>query len=134
MAQYLFLYGTLLPGCAPGEIAGAVETLRLVGEGSVRGGLYDLGDYPGALIDPRSESRIFGKIFELPENVEVLHELDRYEGFNPQAVADSLFVRVEKPVEMTDGRSLLCWVYQYNLDPVGARVIADGRYQKRSKS
>lgn len=128
MSQYLFIYGTLRPGLAPDAVAAAVLTLKLVGEGFVRGTLYDLGEYPGAALEAAAESKVFGAVFELPGNPEVLHALDVYEGFNPEAVAESLFVRVEQAVELADGSSLPCWVYVYNLDPVGARVIADGRY------
>lgn len=129
MSQYIFIYGTLQPGAAPREVARAVEMLKPVGEGSVDGVLYDLGEFPGAVADSAAESRVFGTVFELPEDKNVLPELDRYEGFNPDAVTDSLFVRLERDVELTDGCQMRCWIYYYNLQPLGARVIADGRYR-----
>lgn len=128
MSQHLFIYGTLRPGLAPDEVACAVSTLRAVGEGFVRGTLYDLGEYPGVVLNSSSSNRIYGTVFELPSDARVLNALDVYEGFNPEAVAKSLFVRVEQVVELADGRAVACWVYVYNLDPVGARVIAGGRY------
>lgn len=51
MPDYLFAYGTLLPGAAPAEISGAAARLKAVGEGQVRGLLYDLGHFPGAVLD-----------------------------------------------------------------------------------
>ncbi len=128
MSRYLFIYGTLQPGHAPDEIAVAVERLRLVGRGTVSGVLYDLGDYPGAVLGGNRQSRIFGTVFELPDDANVLQALDEYEGFNPEAIAESLFVRVEHAVEMADGRALNCWIYAYNLDPVGARILLRGKY------
>jgi gamma-glutamylcyclotransferase (GGCT)/AIG2-like uncharacterized protein YtfP len=134
VSQFIFIYGTLRPGLAPDEVARAVGKLRLVGEGSVRGVLYDPGDYPGAVVDSAAESRIFGTVFELPVDESVLRELDRYEGFNPEAAAESLFVRVEHAVELADVRTIGCWIYVYNLEPVGARVVQGGRYRKGTVS
>jgi len=58
MSDYLFTYGTLKHGHAPDEIASAVTKLRPVGKGFVPGVLYDLGDYPGAvLLNPSSGSK-----------------------------------------------------------------------------
>lgn len=116
------------------EVARAVEQLRPVGEGCVRGVLYDLGEYPGARLDVAADSRIFGTVFELPGDEGVLRALDRYEGFNPEAVKDSLFVREKHAVELADRRKIDCWIYAYNLEPVGARVIVDGRFRKRALS
>ena len=62
----------------------------------MRGVLYDLGDYPGARLDASSEQRIIGWVYRLPEDAGVLQELDRYEGFNPEAPEKSLFLRVEE--------------------------------------
>ena len=126
--------GMLRPGLAPDEIARAVERLRPVGEGSARGVLYDLGEYPGTRMDAAAQSRIFGTVFELPDDPSVLRALDRYEGFNPEAVEDSLFVRKNQMIELVDGRKIECWIYVYNFEPVGARVIVDGRYSKRTAS
>jgi len=129
VSQYIFIYGTLRPGLAPDEIARVVENLKAMGEGSARGVLYNLGEYPGAVLDATADSRIYGSVFELPKDADVLRELDRYEGFNPDNKSDSLFVRVKQTVELVDGRTIDCWIYVYNLEPVGARVVTDGRYK-----
>jgi gamma-glutamylcyclotransferase (GGCT)/AIG2-like uncharacterized protein YtfP len=131
MSQYIFIYGTLRPGLAPDEVVRAVDTLRAVGEGSVAGVLYDLGEYPGAVADSAAKSRVFGTVYELPEDADVLWKLDDYEGFNPDAVAENLFVRDLLDVQMADGQDMRCWMYLYNLPPVGAQVVADGRYRTK---
>ncbi len=117
MSQYLFVYGTLRPGCAPAEIALAVAELRPVGEGFVSGALYDLGGYPGAVPDPVSNSRVAGTVMELPEDASVLEQLDAYEGFDPQAPETSEFVRVRQAVELSNGGKVECWFYRYNREP-----------------
>ena len=136
MSSYLFAYGTLQPGHAPKEIAGAVAELQLLGKGSVRGSLYDLGQYPGAVIDSSSAKRILGTVFRLPGDEKVLRELDNYEGFDPDAPDRSLFVRRLHPVRLASGRTLRCWEYEYNRKTEGAKPLTGGRYQKalRAKS
>jgi gamma-glutamylcyclotransferase (GGCT)/AIG2-like uncharacterized protein YtfP len=129
-SDYLFTYGTLHPGRAPEEVAAAVEQLRAVGEGFVRGVLYDLGDYPGAVLDPSSQQRIAGTVFELPEDDDVLRQLDEYEGFDPNAPGKSLFLRTRCPVALGSGRTLQCWIYIYNGTPEPARILASGIYRK----
>ena len=62
MSKYLFSYGTLRCGHAPEEIAPVVERLRPAGTGFVLGQLYDLGEYPGIVLDSRSPQRVFGDV------------------------------------------------------------------------
>jgi len=129
MSEFLFAYGTLQPGRAPEEIASVVAKLELVGEGSAAGVLYDLGEYPGALLDPSSEKRIFGSVFRLPSDPDLLGALDAYEGYDPDAPNTSLFVRRCCMVALTDERELPCWLYEYNREPGSARVLATGRFE-----
>jgi len=131
MSDYLFVYGTLQTGHAPDEIAHAVETLQHVGSAFVRGVLYDLGEYPGAVLDPSSKQKISGMVLQLPEDANVLRQLDEYEGFDPNAPDESLFVRVLQEVVMESGRTLRCWVYVYNRDPGSSPVLTHGKYPKK---
>jgi gamma-glutamylcyclotransferase (GGCT)/AIG2-like uncharacterized protein YtfP len=126
MSDYLFTYGTLHPERAPEEIAASVAKLRAVGEGFVHGVLYDLGDYPGAVLDPPSQQKIAGTVFQLPEEEDVLRQLDQYEGFNPDAPDKSLFLRKRCTVTLASGRTLQCWLYVYNGTPEPARILATG--------
>lgn len=127
--HYLFSYGTLLPRLAPAEIRPTVQRLRPVGKGFVRGQLFDLGEYPGAVLGRRG-SPIAGQIFELPSDPEVLHRLDEYEGFDPSRPRASLFVRKRRYVRLEDGRRIFCWVYAYNRPVDAARAVSGGDYVK----
>ena len=120
MSQYLFAYGTLQPGLALTKIARVAAKLRPVGEGFVRGVLYDLGGYPGAVADPSAKGRIMGTVMELPEDESVLERLDRYEGFDPEAPVTSEYIREQQAVELKAGGTVECWFYRYN------RKLRDG--------
>jgi gamma-glutamylcyclotransferase (GGCT)/AIG2-like uncharacterized protein YtfP len=122
VSRYLFTYGTLQPGRAPEQIAGTVAKLRRVGAASVRGVLYDCGEYPAAVLDATA-TEIRGTVWELPPEPDTLLELDAYEEFDSSAPASSLFRRVLHPVVLDSGDTMECWVYVYNRDPAGASLL-----------
>jgi gamma-glutamylcyclotransferase (GGCT)/AIG2-like uncharacterized protein YtfP len=128
MSEYLFSYGTLQPGLAPGEIAPSVSQMREVGKGVVRGTLYDLGDYPGAILDPLSELEILGTVYRLPLDEEVLRRIDAYEAYYPESPEKSLFLRMVCPVKFDKGRTLPCWIYVYNGSTAGAPILRNGQF------
>jgi len=124
MSGYLFAYGTLRPGFAPESVAPMVDRLELVGEGFLQGLLYDLGEYPGLVLDSRASELVFGSIFRLPDEGDFLRELDAYEGYEADCPEASLFLRVEAAVAMADGGVVGCWVYVYRGAVDGLPVIA----------
>jgi gamma-glutamylcyclotransferase (GGCT)/AIG2-like uncharacterized protein YtfP len=92
--------------------------------------LYDLGEYPGVVLDETGE-KIPGKIFRLPEEPEVLKRLDEYEEFDASQPEGSLFVRKEWPVTRRSGsKKLICWVYAYNPHTGVAPTAAPGDFPK----
>ncbi|HYR96136.1 MAG TPA: gamma-glutamylcyclotransferase family protein [Candidatus Binatus sp.] len=128
MTQHLFAYGTLLPGEAPPGIASRLAGLRPVARGTVPGRLYDLGRHPGAVLDASASGVVHGTVLRLPEDTALLAVLDAYEGFDSARPEQSLFVRVRAVVTVADDRMLDCWVYVYNRDPGGQRLLASGDY------
>jgi gamma-glutamylcyclotransferase (GGCT)/AIG2-like uncharacterized protein YtfP len=132
-AEFVFLYGTLLPQFVPEAMREVVARLHFHGDGSLRGVLYDLGDYPGAVFDTTTDMRVDGTVFELPQDPQVLEALDRYEGYDPTPHAANLFVRKLQRVDLMTGDTIECWVYEYNGNPNGALVIARGRYERPSE-
>ncbi len=95
----------------------------------MRGVLFDLGPYPGAMLDPSSEGNIYGTVFRLPDDPDVLRQLDAYEEYAPQCFEASLFVRVKSLVEIKNGESLVCWIYVYGRDAGSAPVIVSGKFK-----
>jgi len=89
-----------------------------------------LGDYPGAILDARSETNVTGEVFALPDGQSILPDLDSYEDFDPADRRTSLFVRERHPVMLSDGRRLECWVYVYNRNLGEAPLVVGGDYSK----
>jgi gamma-glutamylcyclotransferase (GGCT)/AIG2-like uncharacterized protein YtfP len=79
---FLFVYGSL---CRGGEGADLLSDCEYVREASLRGTLYDLGDYPALTLD--GTSLVHGELCRCPP--ETLPALDSYEG-----VSEGLFSRV----------------------------------------
>src|ERR1700758_5593852 len=131
MPDHLFVYGTLSPRHAPPEIAATVRRLRPVGQASVRGRLYDLGEYHGAVLSKNSRTVIRGEVLELPGDKGTLSSLDDYEVFAPNKRASSLFLRRAWPVTMDDGTRLQCWVYVYKGTMKDVQPVRNGRYSRR---
>jgi len=127
--EYLFLYGTLLVE-SPDEVVGALKSLRRLGPAHVRGRLYDLGEYPGAVIDHSANTSVHGELVELPADKAILDALDKYEEFDPSRPQKSLFVRKKTRIKLADGRNVEGWMYVYNRNPRNAPIIRGGNYSK----
>jgi gamma-glutamylcyclotransferase (GGCT)/AIG2-like uncharacterized protein YtfP len=138
VSECLFVYGTLRPSFAPPELKELIGQWRKVGDGYVHGRLYDLGEYPGAVLDSASETRIIGEVFELPDDDSTLAALDSYEGFDPGNLNASLFVRRRCEVMFEDDSKIECWVYVYNRRVTPSTIIQSGdvlmRYGERERS
>jgi|SRR5215211_1295218 len=130
MKSYLFAYGTLLDRHAAPEIATTVKQLNRVGKGYIFARLYDLGEYPGAVLDKSHRHKVFGEIFELPSDRKLLQRLDAYEAFDPERPNASLFVRKRTAINRWSQPPLTGWVYEYNGDVNASSRIKNGHYSK----
>ena len=100
MSKHLvFVYGSLRRGNA-GAMSVRFYDATYVGDGQVCGRLYDLGAYPGLLLD-ESGAVVTGEVYEVTD--ETLSKLDQFE-------LTSDYERRE--VEVEQGTVLKqCWIY-----------------------
>jgi len=112
-SQFLFVYGTLLqPGNEFAEYLN--QHCKFIAEGKIKGLLYDIGEYPGALIDSSEVSYIYGNIFRIDDPDAILNIIDDYEGIGGLYSHPQEYIR--KQVEIfTDNGNMTCWMYLYNL-------------------
>ncbi|MET0262569.1 MAG: gamma-glutamylcyclotransferase family protein [Rariglobus sp.] len=109
----LFVYGTLKRGCKNHHhLAGQTYT----GEARTAPGyrLYDLGDYPGMIVDPSDREGVTGELWSVTDAA--LAHLDDFEG-----LSDGLYRR-EAVRLMTSSSETIAQTYVYNRDP-GTRPI-----------
>jgi acetylornithine/N-succinyldiaminopimelate aminotransferase len=128
MDDYLFGYGTLRPAVLPRDLVEIVEGWSRIGRASIRGRLFDLGEYPGAILDSHAETAIIGEVFKLPDGKDLLAELDNYESFNRDDPEASLFIRTRCKVTMDNSSELECWIYVFNQEITSAKLIENGDY------
>ncbi|MCA9038929.1 MAG: gamma-glutamylcyclotransferase [Planctomycetaceae bacterium] len=94
--SFLFVYGQLQPGHRFPIEAEVIRPDR------VRGLLYDLGEYPGAVEIGKADNWFSGFLATLP--TEDLDELDRFE-----CVEDGLYRRIQTETES----GVTAWIYEY---------------------
>lgn len=123
----IFVYGTLLDADnAYGEFLRSNSSF--IGDGKLKGRLYDTGNYPGATAGGEYGEVIHGSVYRLNDIARVLKELDDYEGFGDDYEQPNEFIR--QPAEIEIGNRLLqCWVYFYNHSVTGLSPIISGKYR-----
>jgi len=95
----IFVYGSLRSGNA-GAMSVRFPAAKFVSSAHVNGSLYDLGAYPGLLLD-ESNRVVTGEVYEVDD--ETLRQLDQFE-----ATSDYL----RKSVEIhRGGERSNCWIY-----------------------
>ena len=71
----IFIYGSLRRGCV-GAMSIRFPNSKFVAEAKVSGNLYDLGEYPGLILN-ESGSMVVGEVYEVDD--ELLEQLDAFE-------------------------------------------------------
>jgi gamma-glutamylcyclotransferase (GGCT)/AIG2-like uncharacterized protein YtfP len=124
--ELLFVYGTLLDA---GNEFGRylINNTTVITTGTFSGRLFDVGEYPGAIIELENDYSIHGSICKL-NSPKAFTILDDYEGFGDDQEQPNLFIRKILPIETAD-EIIPCWVYLYNLSVNGLTEITSGDYK-----
>jgi len=120
----LFVYGSLRSGFRHSAHAYISEHFVLQGPARVKGKVYDLGEYPGAV--PTSEPHyITGELYRLREGQDfywAIAQLDDYEGLNE---TPPLYTRETALIYLSNDTTT-AWIYWYNMPVAGKHWIASG--------
>ena len=119
MTDFLFVYGTLRKRYDLKLKAKVKAGWKYVGQAKIGAALYDIGKYPGAVKD-RSGREVVGDVFQVHDPVHVFNVLDAYEGKE--------FVRKKSKVRMRKGGEMNAWIYWYEPNPAGKRLIEQKDY------
>jgi gamma-glutamylcyclotransferase (GGCT)/AIG2-like uncharacterized protein YtfP len=131
VGDLVFFYGTLMAGFDRRRRAGIDDRLAFVGRGSIHAALFDLGLYPAAI--PAPEGLVWGEVYAIVDAEAVLPALDEIEGFRPDDVDRSLYLRQQVEVRLPDGTMARAWVYFYNAPLGQASRIPSGDYLEHVK-
>lgn len=122
--RHVFVYGTLRRG-EVNDINRRHPAPNFLGLARIRGALYDLGPYPGAILG--GEGWVQGEVYAITPELE--RQLDLLEEVTP--IPSGEYTRRHLAVEVA-GRALSCLIYEI----AGARVqgrprIASGDWLQR---
>ena len=126
-ADYIFFYGTLMRAFPLRARVGIDGWLEYVGDGRVPGLLFDLGTYPGLVVDASSE--VCGEVYKILNPVELFTHIDPIEDYRVMAPHEGQYIRQTMNATLDDGREKTVWCYVYNHPlPLSGR-IEDGDYR-----
>lgn len=123
---HIFFYGTLMRGFALRERSRVDHLIRFVGPGEIRGALFDLGPYPGAV---EGEGTVRGEVYDILAPGPLLARVDAIEHYMPGAPTESEYRRCAVRARLDDGQVRDVWVYFYNRPLGTARALAGGDYR-----
>ena len=101
--EYVFVYGTLMEGMS--RHSEMQEGCTLVCEGTVRGDLYKISDYPGLVA---GSGTVKGELYRASDMFQIIQRLDWIEGAGG---SNPLFNRVIQEVTTRQGK---IWAYTYH--------------------
>ena len=125
----LFVYGSLLSGFKSPAYDYISQFFDLVGEGKVKGLLFDMGEYPAAVPADFHDSFIEGELYTIRNHQEfswAIAQLDDYEGVLVEANQAALYRREAVQVVTDAGVTTTAWIYWYNGDVSGRPRIESG--------
>jgi gamma-glutamylcyclotransferase (GGCT)/AIG2-like uncharacterized protein YtfP len=128
MSEYLFVYGTLLSHFQHPMHQLLAAGADCLGPARITGKLYDLGEYPGLVIRPDTESRVLGEVYRLRDPRPVLARLDQYEACPSDQTRTAEYRRRHVIARLTRGGHLRCWAYVYRGPRRDRHLIRSGDY------
>lgn len=123
----LFVYGSLRSYFRSPAYDYIARYFDLIGDATVKGKLYDMGDYPAAVQDADG-STIKGELYRIKNEREfawAICQLDDYEGVLVEPNESPLYRREIVDVA-TDRSAERAWIYWFNGDVNGMPQIASG--------
>ncbi len=126
MPDHFFFYGTLIPQYAPDHLREILAGLFLLGEGSCPGSLYDFGNYPGAVFDEASPSRVFGRVYWGAAMTSCSPNSTATKVTTSSRPAEGEYIRQRRNVTLANGDVVECWMYDYNWSTEGFPIVTGG--------
>ena len=124
----VFVYGTLRQAFNhPMHILLAKHGVR-VGDGWMRGKLYDVKHYPGAVRSINRQDKVCGEVYFLADSRHLMQRLDDYEECSPQFPYPHEYHREVVPINLFGNGIVQAWSYVYSRPVTGLVPIEDGDY------
>jgi gamma-glutamylcyclotransferase (GGCT)/AIG2-like uncharacterized protein YtfP len=125
----LFVYGTLRRDPSHEMFHLLAKHARYLGDATVSGRLFDLGEYPG-MISSDVTNRVVGELYEIDPIRwdDVINRLDKYEGCSPDDPQPHEYRRELVNARLANGAMVPAWAYVLNGWPEIDQEIKSGDY------
>ena len=126
-SHFVFVYGSLRSGFQSTAYEYISRYFNFFGEAKVKGKLFDLGEYPGA-VPTQDDSFIRGELYIVKNENEfswAIAQLDDYEGVLVEPNEKPLYRREIADIYVNDA-IVPAWIYWYNGDVSDKPVISSG--------
>ncbi len=124
----LVVYGTLRSGTGWRERLGVAALVESVGPCTLVGSLFELGWYPGLVLD--GAGSVVAEALRLLDP-SALDAFDRFEGYDPARPDDGEYRRLVVRIEVAEGDPARrtardAWVYELRVAPTDRRRVVGG--------
>jgi len=126
-SHFVFVYGSLRSGFQSTAYEYISRYFNFFGEAKVKGKLFDLGEYPGA-VPTQDDSFIRGELYIVKNENEfswAIAQLDDYEGVLVEPNEKPMYRREIADIYVNDA-IVPAWIYWYNGNVNDKPVISSG--------
>ena len=131
MPEYLFVYGTLRQNANHPMHQQLATHARFVAMARLQACLYQVSYYPGAVPSNNVANQVLGELYQLLQPEQLLPLLDNYEECGEGFAQPQEYRRELQQVTLEDGASVSAWVYIYNRDTSGLKLITSGDFLRQ---
>ena len=131
MSDYLFVYGTLRQNANHPMHQQLATHARFVAMARLQACLYQVSYYPGAVPSNNVANQVLGELYQLLQPEQLLPLLDNYEECGEGFAQPQEYRRELQQVTLEDGASVSAWVYIYNRDTSGLKLITSGDFLRQ---
>jgi gamma-glutamylcyclotransferase (GGCT)/AIG2-like uncharacterized protein YtfP len=125
---YLFVYGTLMQNSQHPMHQVLQTHSEFVCEGWIQAQLYQIHDYPGAVLSDNVADRVHGEVYRLTD-LSVLAQLDDFEECSAAFPEPHEYRRRPINVVITPAKHIKAWAYLYNHKVNPGKRIKSGRFR-----
>lgn len=128
MSQFLFVYGTLRQNAKHPMHQQLAMYANFVGIARLQACLCQVSSYPGAVPSSDAADQVVGELYQLLQPEQLLPLLDIYEECGEGFAQPQEYHRELQQVTLDNGESVSAWVYIYNRDTSGLKLITSGDF------
>jgi gamma-glutamylcyclotransferase (GGCT)/AIG2-like uncharacterized protein YtfP len=128
MQQYLFVYGTLRQNVNHPMHRLLAQHSRFIALARYQAKLYLVDEYPGAVPSNNAAEQVVGELYQLTQPDFLFAALDNYEECGPGFAPPQEYRRELQNIMLENGDSVTAWVYLYNRNTDGLRLIKSGDF------